>query len=418
MKPFDEWKSLLSDCDLARAAPAAAREIAEAPVALIEQAARRAGIVEFLRAASLDPDPLIIAVNDTHRFTDSRSAIEAVCRICEAEGLAPRFRLLVATGSHTFSNPEEVARHEQSVLGERGSLFVERSWHEAQNASALKAAGGARMHRWIADGRFALAVGSMEPHYFAGVTGAHKTLTTGVLSFENLTANHQAALGGEARGLRLRGNPIYEGLAAILRRLEAEGRRFFALNEILLEGHVVHCAAGRPLESVEQSLPLVSRMFACAVAQPMDFVVSLVGPPLDRDLYQADKGIKNVEHAVRDGGAILLEAPCRGGVGIDRFFHLLRRAATHAESVALVEREGYALGDHKAVRLRALTDGRRVRLGAIAPGLCVADAAIAGIALFPDRASAARWIRECAGPRARGVLVEDAGNVTLEIRAE
>ena len=107
MKPVDEWKSLLSDCDLALAAPAAAGEIADAPAALIEKAARRAGIAEFLRAALADSRPLIVAVNDTHRFTDSRSAIEAVCRVCEAEGLAPRFRLLVATGSHTFSNPEE-----------------------------------------------------------------------------------------------------------------------------------------------------------------------------------------------------------------------------------------------------------------------------------------------------------------------
>jgi len=414
MNPTAEWKELFPGYELTFAAPAPPSTPQGPPVQIIERAARRAGICDFLAEAVRAGAPLPIVINDTHRFTDSASAIEAICRICDAEGLAPRVRLLVATGSHTFDDPEEIAGHERQALGGRSSAFIERAWHNAQNPPSLKRAGGVRIHHWIAECRHALAVGSMEAHYFAGVTGAHKTLSAGILAFDDLSENHKAALSPEARGLRLEGNPIYEGLASIVRALEAEGRRFFALNLLQANGRVVFCAAGSPLATVSDSLPRVRQTFGFSLRRPVDFAVSIVRPPLDRDLYQADKGIKNVENAVRDGGLIVLEAACRGGVGIDRFCNLLRRAATHDEALALVEREGYVLGDHKAVRLRALTHRRGVGLAAIAPGLPPEAAAIAGITLFADRPAAARWIGGRLGRNAQGAIVEDAGNVALE----
>eukprot|EP01052_Picozoa_sp_SAG31_P061438 SAG31_NODE_20515_length_572_cov_0.983087_2_plen_92_part_00 len=42
--------------------------------------------------------------------------------------------------------------------------------------------------------------------------------------------------------------------------------------------------------------------------------IAEVEAPLDRDLYQADKGLKNTEFVIRDGGVILLDAECHNGV--------------------------------------------------------------------------------------------------------
>ena len=46
----------------------------------------------------------------------------------------------------------------------------------------------------------------------------------------------------------------------------------------------------------------------------MGVQVAEVEAPLDRDLYQADKGLKNTEFVIRDGGVILLDAGCNSGV--------------------------------------------------------------------------------------------------------
>ena len=67
-------------------------------------------------------------------------------------------------------------------------------------------------------------------------------------------------------------------------------------------------------------------------------------------------------------------------------------------------------------RLRALTDSRQVKIAAVAPGLSEEQAGHSGMRLFADRESAAQWARSCLGSgAARGVIVRDAGNVSLRV---
>jgi nickel-dependent lactate racemase len=270
------------------------------------------------------------------------------------------------------------------------------------------------LHRWLSEGGHYLACGSMEPHYFAGVTGAHKTLTVGVMGIASLAANHQHAMSSAVAGMRLVGNPVHEGIVAQVVALERSGARLFALNQVIVEGNVVGCTAGHPLAALDSGLPLVRRCFSRCVERAVDVVIARVGPPLDRDLYQADKGIKNTEAAVRDGGVLLVEAACERGVGLDQFVDLLRAAATHADARAVVQARGYQLGDHKAVRLRALTDSRGVRLAVVSRALDPALGPVLAATVLPDREAAARWVAPLLPRGARGIVVEDAGNVTLE----
>jgi hypothetical protein len=153
--------------------------------------------------------------------------------------------------------------------------------------------------------------------------------------------------------LKLEGNPVYEAIAAVVRGLHDDGKKLFAVNEVLAEGGLVACTAGDPIEALSRGLPAVRRVFSRSLSKPVDLIVARVAPPLDKSLYQADKGIKNVEAAVRDGGVILLEARCEEGVGIDRFFSLMERAPTYRKTLELVQKNGYTLGDHKAERLHA-----------------------------------------------------------------
>jgi nickel-dependent lactate racemase len=220
----------------------------------------------------------------------------------------------------------------------------------------------------------------------------------------------------EAKGLVLEGNPVFDQIAELVADLTSGGRSVFAVNQIMAQERLVGCTAGFPLEALKQGLPLVRRIFSHQLTRAADLVIARVSPPLDKSLYQADKGIKNVENAVRDGGVILLDAPCHEGVGIDRFMKLLEKAPDYENALVLVGREGYRLGDHKAVRLRELTDRRRVRIGLYSNYLSEADARTAGLVLHIDRPAAARWASACLGNGAsKAVIVEDAGNTTLTL---
>ena len=414
--PHDEadWPTLLPDVALERLAPVAPAAAGD-PVGVVERALADAGAAQFLADAARGGPPLTVVVNDPHRFTDTRSFVVALVALLDRDGLSVDrlpLRLLVAAGSHR-STPEERARHEAHMLGAHAARFAAVAWHDARDPATHRAVGATTLHEWMAGGGHYVACGSVEPHYFAGVTGAHKTLTVGVMALGALTANHAHAMSSAVAPLRLAGNPVHAGIVQAVRDLEATGARLLVLNQVLADGALAGCTAGHPLDAIARALPLVERCFAKPLAQTVDLVIARVRPPLDRDLYQAEKGIKNTEAAVRDGGVIVLEAPCDLGVGLDAFVELLRAAPTHAAAVATVAARGYRLGDHKAVRLRALTDTRAVRVAVVTRGLDPALAGVLGMTIYPERAAAARWVAAQLPRGARGVVVEDAGNVAL-----
>ena len=114
---------------------------------------------------------------------------------------------------------------------------------------------------------------------------------------------------------------------------------------------------------------------------------------------------------------LLLEAECAGGVGIDHFVDLLREAPTAEEARELVETRGYRLGDHKAVRLRCLTDERDVHVGLISGGVSPELGEVLGMRIFADRESAAAWaLEQLGGDATHAVVVHDAGNIALAVR--
>jgi nickel-dependent lactate racemase len=367
--------------------------------------------------AALPPRGRItVVVNDPQRHTDSAAVLAAL-----AGRLAGRVaRVLVATGSHRF-DAETRRPHEsrlRQALGETGR-DAEIAWHDADAPGVeLPLPGGGN---WKADPRLLeaegiLAVGSVEPHYFAGFTGAHKTCTIGCATREDIRRNHAHAVRPDARPTRLAGNPVAEGIRSMADSLAS--RIPCAAVNLVQAGEEVLAAFGGTLhETLPPAAEIAGRVFCRDVDAPQDAVVAEVPPPLGRSLYQADKGIQNTAPAVRDGGLLVLVAGCEEGLGQDAFCDLLRRAPAMEEVRALLDRRGYRLGDHKAVRLRSLTDpaGRGVRLRFVSPGLDAAAAALTGGEKAESVEAAFASARLELG-RCRAARVLDAGNVVLRVR--
>jgi nickel-dependent lactate racemase len=322
-----------------------------------------------LREQGAGDRSLSILVNDPQRHTDT----PAVLRILAARTDIERSRVVIATGTHTFPADQRAA-FERRVFAEVSPSEV--SWHDAraENLSSLTGPADWRAHPWVAEGGPLLAIGSVEPHYFAGLTGAHKTCTIGVGSLADVERNHAHALDPASGPGRLDGNPVYDGIAAMVETLEARAP-LAGVNLVQAGETLVGCSGGRILPALREAAPPALQAFTANIPAAADAMVLEVTGPLGRTMYQADKAIKNNEHAVRDGGMIVLVASCEQGVGQAHFVHLLEQARTAADARDIVRRRGYCLGDHKAVRLRHLTDPseRSVRVWAVTPGLTRAD---------------------------------------------
>jgi hypothetical protein len=376
----------------------------------VDESAGHADAASALAAAGGAPksspqSPLVVVVNDPDRDTDSASALRAVRTDVGARPL----RVVVATGSHVWDEAARAA-HEAPLVAAAGAP-TEVVWHDGA-ADANVAVGPARLDAAVAGARDVVGVGSVEPHWFAGLTGAHKTLTVGVMHRNDIAANHVLAMSADARPFRLEGNPVHEGLVRVLDAL-CGGRSVVALNSVGRRWF-----GGAPLDALAQASGASRARWRRTVARRFDFVVAVVDPPLSRTLYQAEKGIKNNEFAVADGGTILLDADCESGIGPDRFFHLLLLAPTEDSTRAAIERDGYRLGDHKAHRLRAL-QARGVRIGIVSPNFPRSTGAAAGLEVYASRDEAAAMILARAGSRHRGVprgaVVENAGNMVVDV---
>jgi len=365
----------------------------------------------FLTAAASTGEPVLLLVNDGHRSTLTSPALAALAEFLRALPAQPRFRALVATGTHRFG-ARECQAFEALTFAHCGLQIEAVAWHDVTEAASLVVVNGIRLHRWLAESRFLLPVGSVEPHYFAGVTGAHKTVTVGCMAQEDIERNHAGALAPESDVLRLHGNPVFDGIVEYLGKLQSAGKTICAINEVVRGDELIAAAVGDPLDTLDQLLPTVRRVYVRPIERPADVLRLRVPLPLGRNLYQADKALKNNHLAVRDGGGIVLEADCPEGVGPDAFMNLLRRATDYATARQIIAQEGYRLGDHKAVKLRHLTDRaqRGVHVALASPHVSAPDAESAGMKVFPELAPALDWLAQVVtGPLERGLIIEDAG---------
>lgn len=373
----------------------------------------------LLDAAARSGEPVLLLVNDPHRSTQTRPALSAIAAIGRESPGLPRFRIVVATGAHRF--PDDQRRDFERVMLTGCELQIEDvTWHNGADASSLAAIAGVRMSRLLVESRFVVPIGSVEPHYFAGVTGPHKTVTIGCMSVRDIERNHSLALDESSEVFRLQGNPVHEDMVGIIQRMTSGGKSVCAIGEVVRGSALLAAAAGDPLGVLEALLPTARQVFRHAIPRPVDVLRLRVPPPLGLNLYQADKALKNNHFAVRDRGAILLEAECREGLGPADFLTLLRQSDDYATVKRMVFDRGYRPGDHKALKLRHLLDPacRGVRVAVISPFLRGPDLEGTGIDLFPTvELALARLASTDVCLHRSGLIIEDAGMMNVVARA-
>lgn len=256
-----------------------------------------------------------IVISDVTRPLPSRRILPWVL---EELGHVPRgnITVIVGCGTHRACTAAEL----EELAGEEVYRTVRCVNHDAFDPAGLAVAGLLRdgtevlLNRSYVEADTRVTIGFIEPHFFAGFSGGPKAVMPGIAGIGTIMRFHAAAMIGHPRAAWgvLDGNPVY-GMAkeaALLTKPD------FSINVTLnrnreitgfYSGDVI--AAHRA--GTEAAGPL--SLFPCE--GPFDIVLtSNGGYPLDRNLYQAVKGISAAAAVVREKGAIICAARCADGV--------------------------------------------------------------------------------------------------------
>jgi nickel-dependent lactate racemase len=204
-----------------------------------------------------------------------------------------------------------------------------------------------------------ICLGNIEMHYFAGYSGGYKAIMPGVSTHSAIQATHSRMVEPTAVAGKLEGNPI----RADIEEAGALCGVDWILNVVLDEDkRIVKAVAGHPVQAHREGCRFLDAMYKVAIPKKADVVVATPGGfPKDLNLYQAQKALDNAQHAVRDGGCIILAAACTEGAGEPVFEEWLRGACSPDDTIARIRRE-FRLGGHKAAAIAMVRAKCRILL--------------------------------------------------------
>ncbi len=260
-------------------------------------------------------DRVGIIFNDITRPTPSRLILSA---ILQELGHIPKenITLFNALGSHRPNSEAELRRMLGDELVDRYRIVQNNAYDPSGQILLGTSSQGHEiwLNRELWECDVKILTGFIEPHFFAGFSGAGKAVMPGMAGLLTILGNHSARMIADPRaswGIT-RGNPIWEEIQEIASKVE----RKFLVNVTLNKNKEltgVYC--GDLAEAHAAGCEFVKKTALIPVAQPFDIVITTnSGYPLDINLYQSVKGMSAAAQVVRQGGSIIIAAECRDGV--------------------------------------------------------------------------------------------------------
>ncbi len=224
--------------------------------------------------------------------------------------------VLLGTGTHRPNTPEEIEAMFGPEVVRRVRIASHTAFDAGQNAQVGTMSDGtpvaldkAYVH---ADKR--IAVGFIEPHFFAGFSGGAKAVAPGVASIDTILHLHSYAIIGDPNTTwaELDANPLQSAIAEMVAFCPPEFLVNVTLNN---DKAITGFFAGHYADAHRAGCEHV-RQHAMAPA-PHRFpvvVTSNSGYPLDQSVYQAVKGMSAAARIVEQNGTVIIASECRDGV--------------------------------------------------------------------------------------------------------
>jgi len=329
----------------------------------VEDALRRPIGSKQLRDMAKPGQTVALVVTDITRRLPEEIIVPILLKELEAGGIAKKdITAVVATGTHRPNTPQELQEKFGDVVNE--ILFIN---HDAYNPDGLvdlgHSPGGIPLifNRAVAQADVRISTGVIETHLLAGYSGGVKSIAVGVAGEDTIGATHNYGMLQRTRIGIIEGNEFRKFLTEATQALGLH----FIVNVVQTgKKEVVKVVAGDPVSAFHEGVKVARDLYEVEIDHAAEIVISGVSYPKSRDLYQATRSANAVIYGpkpvVRQGGVILIPAPCEDGCGHPGYCEIMRRAEDVDDIIAISREEGFAAGEQKALILARILKCARI----------------------------------------------------------
>ena len=293
---------------------------------------------------------------DLTRPMPNRTVLPPLLAELERLGAGPgRVELLCATGTHRQATPEEMVELVGPDIASRYTIHQHRADDDDHVEVGRVDGTPVRIDRRYVDTDVRILTGFVEPHFFAGFSGGPKGACPGLAALETILEAHSPLRIADPRATWLvtEGNPIHDFVRAAVALAPPTISVDVAINQ---RRELTAVFAGSLPQGHAAACRFVEQASVQSVGAPFDVVLSTNGGyPLDRNLYQAVKGMAAAERVVRAGGTIVMAAECADGTPQGGAFARLLAEASGSDAL------GGADGPSETDRWQAQVLGRVLR---------------------------------------------------------
>ena len=292
--------------------------------------------------------------------------IPALLEELESASVRPeQITLFNATGTHRANTDAELRQKLGDDLFENYRIVQNDANDQASHVLVGTTASGndVWIHKAFVESDVRILTGFIEPHFFAGFSGAGKAVMPGLALLETVMRNHGAKNIDHPHSTwgMTHGNPIWEEVHEAALLVKPTFLVNVALNR---KKEITAVFAGEMDQAHEQGCAFVKETAMVPVDQRFDIVItSNSGYPLDLNLYQSVKGMSAAAQIVKKGGSIIVAAECWDGIPeYGPYGSLLREAESVAQLLETIRSPGFVKGDMWQAQIQALIcqQGRRL----------------------------------------------------------
>ena len=303
-------------------------------------------------------DTACIVFTDITRACPDYLLVPPILRELHAAGVHKYdITLLCGTGLHRPSTYEE-------KVAKLGVEVVEQ-YHivdnEPQNPAHLVYLGKTEngtpvsVNKIAYESNLLIATGIIEPHQYAGYSGARKTVAIGAAGEDTIAYTHGPRMidhPGTRLGL-IEGNTFHRAITEAARRA---GLRFILNVVVDDENRPIAIYGGEPEATFAKLVSVAQKLYTVPVPHQYDVVVGGVGFPKDSNLYQASRAPSYIFFAptpvIKKGGVLITPAKCDEGagkgIGEQRFYEEMQSAPTMSVLLDSMRQRGYQPGAQRA----------------------------------------------------------------------